>query len=69
MLIFMITEVNLHFLTIINGGVAPVIHTNAAEPTYLVVEPGKQNRVITRKELSGSKYENLESVTRKFWFV
>ena len=66
MLIFEICPTNLKFLTVINGGLTPMIESKT---TYLVVEPGYPNRIISEEQFRSKEFEGVESTMRKFWFA
>lgn len=73
MLIIPIIETNMDILISVNGGVMPRIEVNefgVIEPTFLVMESGCVNRIITEEELYAMKDTlNLRSTMRKFWIA
>lgn len=67
MLIFLIGTGSVDFLTLLNGGVTPEIE----EPrTYLVVEPGEPNRIISDDEFQLLKKQtHVQTTVRKFHYA
>jgi len=66
MLIFAIIPTNLKFLTVLNGGVTPQLEADA---TYLVIEPGKPNRIISYKDFANSEFDGMKVIQRQFYYV
>jgi hypothetical protein len=68
-----ITETNLDIITALNGGVQPLFQINehgGRELTYLVMESGEVNRIITHRELMElKKTRRVTSTSRKFYYV
>lgn len=64
MLFIPIITTNLHLCAALNGGAYPQIES---QPTYLVIEGGEVNRIVTHAELS--KIPHVETTTRKIHFV
>ena len=68
-----ITETNMDIITALNGGVQPQFQFNehgGKELTYLVMESGEVNRIITHRELMElKKTRRVVSTARKFYYV
>lgn len=73
MLIIPITVTNLALVTALNDGVQPrfeILDNGGTMPTYLVMESGEVNRIISHKELSEMrKTMTVETTTRKFHYT
>lgn len=65
-----ITPTNMDLIVALNGGVQPPVQftkCGGVEVTYLLVEPGEPNRVVTHEEMW--RYPGVKKTMRKFYYA